>query len=126
MGICFIGKKNNFESFLTKYIDPISGRFVDIENEKEIPNIRHNGVHNFTIGKRIHLHGKRGGNNSLQSHISGNEALYVCNIDASTQTIYLVSKDAIQLGKIVCFLQCRSSAHPKLYAKRLRMFIFHS
>jgi tRNA-5-taurinomethyluridine 2-sulfurtransferase len=85
MGICFIGKKAKFEEFLSKFIDPIEGHFVDIDSGKRILNLKHKGVHNFTIGKRIPPQmnaGKLMGNNT--------EGLYVAEIDAKNQTIFVV------------------------------------
>lgn len=50
MGICFVGKRS-FKDFISEYIAPKPGTFVDIETGKVIGE--HNGIHNFTIGQGI-------------------------------------------------------------------------
>lgn len=101
MGICFVGKKTKFETFLNKYIPQADGHFVDVHNGKEIANIKHNGVHNFTIGKRIHFHGTKESNNcrnnafSLHYQIPSSEGLYVADIDPVSQIVYVVSLNFI-------------------------------
>ena len=85
MGICFIGKEGNFESFLSKYIEPIqgNGKFVDIDTDtgKELLDWRHDGVHNFAAGKRVHP----------PKHLKlGNESIYVAGIDVMEQIVYVV------------------------------------
>lgn len=50
MGICFVGKRP-FKEFISKYIAPKRGTFVDIETGNVIGE--HDGFHNFTIGQGI-------------------------------------------------------------------------
>lgn len=55
MGICFVGKRS-FKEFMSEYIAPKRGRFVDIDTGKVIGE--HNGFHNFTIGQGILMAGQ--------------------------------------------------------------------
>lgn len=50
MGICFIGKRD-FNDFLAEYLDPKPGIMVDIETGRITGH--HDGMHQYTIGKRI-------------------------------------------------------------------------
>lgn len=92
MGICFIGKKKNFDNFLLKYIEPVSGKFVDSNTGTVIHGVTHSGIHNFTLGKRIR-------NTFLYSNCEG---LFVSGLDFKTQTVYF----------------CRGSYHPVLYSTK--------
>lgn len=56
MGMCFIGKQD-FQSFIEKYVEPKRGTFVDIETGKVVGS--HSGVHAWTLGQRCHLGGLR-------------------------------------------------------------------
>lgn len=56
MGICFVGKRP-FKDFISEYIAPKPGTFVDIDTGKVIG--RHDGFHNFTIGQGILKEGQR-------------------------------------------------------------------
>lgn len=56
MGICFIGKRN-FKQFISEYIDPKPGIFVDFETGQIIG--KHDGFHLFTVGQRILMPGNR-------------------------------------------------------------------
>lgn len=56
MGICFIGKRN-FKEFISEYIDPAPGTFIDYETGKTIG--KHDGFHFFTIGQKILMPGNR-------------------------------------------------------------------
>lgn len=56
MGICFVGKRP-FKEFISEYIAPKRGTFVDIDTGKVIGE--HNGFHNFTIGQGILKVGQR-------------------------------------------------------------------
>lgn len=71
MGICFIGSRN-FKHFIKEYIEPLPGKFVDIETGKILG--QHQGIHMWTLGQRIHLGG-------LQ------HAYFVAEIDATTNNI---------------------------------------
>ncbi|KAH7726288.1 tRNA methyl transferase [Aphelenchoides avenae] len=89
MGICFVGKKRNFDEFLSKYIDPVEGPIVDIDSGKTIGS--HRGIHNYTLGKRLSV---------AQFHT--NEGIFVSRLDYVSQTVH------------VCF----GSHHPSLYARK--------
>ncbi|XP_022202502.2 mitochondrial tRNA-specific 2-thiouridylase 1 [Nilaparvata lugens] len=54
MGICFVGSRS-FKTFISEYIHPSSGSFIDIESGKVLG--KHNGRHNYTIGQRCNLPG---------------------------------------------------------------------
>lgn len=54
MGICFIGSRN-FKTFIKEYIEPLPGKFVNIETGKTLG--QHEGIHMWTLGQRIHLGG---------------------------------------------------------------------
>ncbi|RZF35389.1 hypothetical protein LSTR_LSTR009774 [Laodelphax striatellus] len=54
VGICFVGTRS-FKSFISEYIPPSPGCFIDIESGKVVG--KHNGRHNFTIGQRCNLQG---------------------------------------------------------------------
>ncbi|KAE9421859.1 hypothetical protein Angca_005562, partial [Angiostrongylus cantonensis] len=84
MGICFVGKRRNFDSFIDQYIEPRPGKIITLEG-KFIGH--HNGVHHFTLGKRIGVHG---------CHLG----YFVAHIDVEKDTIYA----------------CEGSYHPCLYA----------
>ncbi|CAN8001021.1 unnamed protein product [Ixodes hexagonus] len=56
MGMCFVGKQD-FQSFVGKYVEPKRGTFVDIETGQVVGT--HSGVHNWTLGQRCHLGGLR-------------------------------------------------------------------
>lgn len=56
MGMCFIGKQD-FQSFVGKYVEPKQGMFVDIETGELVGT--HRGVHCWTVGQRCHLGGLR-------------------------------------------------------------------
>ncbi|CAI5449255.1 unnamed protein product [Caenorhabditis angaria] len=51
MGICFVGKKAKFDEFIDEYIEEKKGKII-AESGEIIGE--HNGIHHFTIGKRIH------------------------------------------------------------------------
>lgn len=84
MGICFVGKRKNFDSFIDQYIEPRPGKIITLEG-KFLGH--HNGVHHFTLGKRIGVHG---------CHLG----YFVARIDVEKDTIYA----------------CEGSYHPCLYA----------
>ncbi|XP_055371654.1 mitochondrial tRNA-specific 2-thiouridylase 1 isoform X2 [Condylostylus longicornis] len=53
-GICFIGDRN-FQNFISQYVDPVPGDFIDIDSGKTVG--RHNGIHQWTIGQRCRIPG---------------------------------------------------------------------
>lgn len=55
-GICFVGKRK-FSDFMSEYVDPVPGDFVDIENGKVIG--QHQGIHKYTIGQGALISGQK-------------------------------------------------------------------
>lgn len=55
-GICFIGKRK-FSDFLSEYVDPKPGNFVDIDSGAIVG--QHNGIHNYTIGQGVSVSGQQ-------------------------------------------------------------------
>lgn len=55
-GICFIGKRR-FSDFISDYVDPQPGDFVNIETGEIVG--KHRGIHNYTIGQKILLGGQK-------------------------------------------------------------------
>lgn len=49
MGICFIGQKKKFSSFLQQYIDQPPGQVIDLDSGKLIG--QHDGLYGYTIGQ---------------------------------------------------------------------------
>ncbi|KAK0421038.1 hypothetical protein QR680_015036 [Steinernema hermaphroditum] len=78
MGICFIGKRKNFESFMDQYIEPSRGPIVDRETGGVIGE--HSGIHHFTIGKRVKI---------APEQFQSADGLFVCSIDAGTNTVFV-------------------------------------
>ncbi|KAK0397998.1 hypothetical protein QR680_002379 [Steinernema hermaphroditum] len=79
MGICFIGKRKNFESFLDQYIEPVRGPIVDKETGVTIGE--HSGIHHFTIGKRVKI---------APEQYQSADGLFVCSLDAETNSVFVV------------------------------------
>ncbi|PAV80255.1 hypothetical protein WR25_08802 [Diploscapter pachys] len=77
MGICFVGKRNNFDEFMDQYTEPKEGDIVTLDGERLAT---HSGVHHFTIGKRLHLHSSR------MSHLK----FFVGDIDVETNTVLAI------------------------------------
>lgn len=88
MGVCFVGKKKNFGKFLEEYIEVRCGLIIESMSGETIGE--HNGVHNFTIGKRLSVGPK--------SHFG----YFVEKIDAQSGTVYAVE----------------SSSHPSLFSTK--------
>ncbi|VDM60901.1 unnamed protein product [Angiostrongylus costaricensis] len=80
MGICFVGKRRNFDSFIDQYIEPRPGKIITLEG-KFLGH--HNGVHHFTLGKRIAVQG---------CHLG----YFVAQIDAEKDTVYAVRSSILQ------------------------------
>lgn len=74
-GICFIGRRN-FQDFMSDYVKPIPGNFVDLDSGKIVG--KHNGVHLWTIGQRVLIGGL-------------NIAYFVLNKITDSSDIYVVS-----------------------------------
>ncbi|VDL85137.1 unnamed protein product [Nippostrongylus brasiliensis] len=84
MGICFVGKRKNFNGFIDQYIEPCPGEIRTLSGKLLG---RHEGVHHFTLGKRIPIQG---------CHLG----YFVANIDSENRIVYA----------------CKGSHHPSLYA----------
>lgn len=56
VGICFIGKRR-FSDFLSDYVSPMPGNFVDIDTGRIVK--QHQGIHNYTIGQKILASGQK-------------------------------------------------------------------
>ncbi|VDP33771.1 unnamed protein product [Heligmosomoides polygyrus] len=54
MGICFVGKRKNFDNFIDQYIEPCPGEILTVDGRHLG---QHEGVHHFTLGKRIAIQG---------------------------------------------------------------------
>lgn len=72
MGICFIGKRD-FNDFLAEYLDPKPGIVVNIETGRIVGH--HDGMHQYTIGKRVACKG------------TGHDRMYAVQKVAHNQTI---------------------------------------
>lgn len=55
-GICFIGKRK-FSDFMSEYVDPMPGDFIDIDTGQIIG--QHQGIHEYTIGQRALIPGQK-------------------------------------------------------------------
>ncbi|GMT24168.1 hypothetical protein PFISCL1PPCAC_15465, partial [Pristionchus fissidentatus] len=91
MGVCFVGKRKNFGEFLNEYIESRCGFIIDAMKGTKVGE--HNGVHNFTVGKRLSI--------GPRSHLG----YFVQSIDAATGVVYAVE----------------SSNHPSLYSTQFTM-----
>lgn len=93
MGICFIGKKKHFDSFIDQYIEPVIGLAKDIDTGKVL--FEHKGIHHYTIGKRIRM-----APDSCQSSVG----LFAAAVDDKTQTLWVVRVSLFFLVQKVKFL----------------------
>ncbi|KAF9473011.1 5-methylaminomethyl-2-thiouridylate-methyltransferase [Pholiota conissans] len=75
VGICFVGKKTKFNSFLSSYITPNPGHFVDKLTGKIVGE--HSGIWSFTLGQNARVPGME-------------QRMFVAGKDLKTNTIYLV------------------------------------
>ena len=74
MGLCFVGKRNNFQQFLSQYIPYNPGEIISLEGAYVG---KHIGYQFYTIGQRCRLHGQPKG-------------MYVAAKDAVNNRIYVV------------------------------------
>ncbi|XP_022300440.2 mitochondrial tRNA-specific 2-thiouridylase 1-like [Crassostrea virginica] len=60
MGICFIGKRKKFSSFMEEYVEPKPGNIIHVETGEVVGT--HQGIHNYSEGQRLtHVnHGRFG------------------------------------------------------------------
>lgn len=84
-GMCFIGHRK-FSNFIDDYLDPVEGRFVDVESGQNFAE-RHRGIHHFTVGQRVPLGGQK------SKH-------YVVEMNHETQEVFV----------------CASNDHPALFS----------
>ncbi|OZC08136.1 tRNA (5-methylaminomethyl-2-thiouridylate)-methyltransferase [Onchocerca flexuosa] len=90
MGICFIGKRKRFDTFLDQYIEPVIGPAKDIDTGKVV--FEHRGIHHYTIGKRITM---------VPDYCQNAIGLFAAGLDNKTQTLWV----------------CQGSHHPALFAR---------
>lgn len=81
-GICFIGERN-YKKFMNNYIQYQKGPIVNIDNHQIIGT--HDGLCFYTIYQRKNL--------NLSGH---DEAMYVCDKDVQTNTLYVCKRSQIQ------------------------------
>ncbi|EFO25727.1 tRNA methyl transferase [Loa loa] len=90
MGLCFIGKRKHFDTFINQYIEPVIGPAKDIDTGKVV--FEHKGIHHYTIGKRITM---------VPDHCQSAVGLFAVGLDGKTQTLWV----------------CQGSHHPALFAR---------
>uniref|UniRef100_A0AC34Q9J9 tRNA-5-taurinomethyluridine 2-sulfurtransferase n=1 Tax=Panagrolaimus sp. JU765 TaxID=591449 RepID=A0AC34Q9J9_9BILA len=90
MGICFVGKRKNFSDFLSEYVEPVPGPIILMNTGRQIGI--HNGVHNYTLGKRVAV--------PVENYQSA-DGLFVSKLDFKNQIVFV----------------CEGSYHPSLFAK---------
>lgn len=91
MGLCFVGKRKNFASFLEEYVDPqytVPGDLVDVDTNHILG--RHEGLWTLTIGQR-------------------------CRIGGLAQPGFVAAKDAA-LNRIMV---AQGTDHPALFSSQL-------
>ncbi|KAH9931704.1 5-methylaminomethyl-2-thiouridylate-methyltransferase [Epithele typhae] len=76
-GICFVGKKRRFDSFLSQYLVPKPGPFIHLETGKVLG--QHQGLFTHTIGQRARL--------ASQEH-----AMFVAKKDIQKNALYIVPR----------------------------------
>ncbi|KAF8319325.1 5-methylaminomethyl-2-thiouridylate-methyltransferase [Clavulina sp. PMI_390] len=84
MGICFVGQKQRFDSFLSNYLDPQPGDIIDVKG-RVIGT--HTGIWSLTIGQGARISG--------QSH-----KMYIARKDIPTNT--MVAVDANDHPMLMC------------------------
>lgn len=77
VGLCFVGKRH-FPSFISQYVAPSPGRFVDLSTGQELG--KHSGFGFYTIGQGAKIGGT-------------NEKLFIAGKDENTNTIYVCEKN---------------------------------
>ncbi len=98
MGICFIGKRKKFSSFLSQHIPtvPSDGIFIDLDSGQPFPNQLHEGSIFYTIGQSARIGGQAA-------------KYYVAKKDIKSNTVYVVN----------------NPLHPSLLFKQLILLSFH-
>ena len=77
-GICFIGRKP-FGNFISEYIEPKRGAFVDVETGRDVPGAPpHRGSAAYTVGQRAKIGG-------------ASKPWFVVGKDAGTNVVYVAS-----------------------------------
>lgn len=74
MGVCFVGEKRRFDTFISEYIPPKPGRIVDLEG-KTLGT--HQGLWQFTIGQNARIAGRA-------------QKMFVCDKDPERNEIIVV------------------------------------
>ncbi len=91
MGICFIGKRRSFASFLRQYVEDEPGPVVDVDSGRVVGH--HAGVHSYTLGQRLRM------------HTVMPERTFVVWKDPLTKTLYV----------------CQGTHHPALYREQFQV-----
>ncbi|CAD5206601.1 unnamed protein product [Bursaphelenchus okinawaensis] len=93
MGLCYVGKRRSFSEFIEKYIPNKEGPLIDMDTNSIVGT--HNGIHHFTIGKRV----------ALDRRCPTHYGFYVSSLDAEKNTVYV----------------CRGFFNPVLYSRRIQL-----
>ncbi|KAI0822810.1 tRNA 5-methylaminomethyl-2-thiouridylate-methyltransferase [Trametes gibbosa] len=75
MGICFVGEKRRFDSFISQYITPKPGPILDLTNGHTVG--QHQGLYTFTIGQNARVKGMT-------------EKMFVARKDIQENALYVV------------------------------------
>ncbi|CBN73977.1 conserved unknown protein [Ectocarpus siliculosus] len=74
MGVCFVGKRRSWASFISQYLTPSPGNFVCVDTGEVVG--RHGGVQLYTVGQKSHLDGMP-------------EKYYVAGLDSDSNSVYV-------------------------------------
>ncbi|EKM55235.1 uncharacterized protein PHACADRAFT_255702 [Phanerochaete carnosa HHB-10118-sp] len=90
MGICFVGEKRRFDTFISQYIPPKPGPIVDLDGNTLG---KHQGLWQFTLGQNARIPGLR-------------EKMFVCDKDPEWNEILVVPgsdhKEMYSTGLVAC------------------------
>ncbi|CAN0060097.1 unnamed protein product [Ectocarpus sp. 6 AP-2014] len=74
MGVCFVGKRRSWASFISQYLTPSPGNFVCVDTGEVVGG--HGGVQLYTVGQKSHLDGMP-------------EKYYVAGLDSDSNSVYV-------------------------------------
>lgn len=117
-GICFIGSRD-FQDFISEYIEDNPGNFVDIDTREIVGT--HKGIHQWTVGQRCHLGGKRKAYFVAEKNVATNDILVVAGSDHPalftstifTEPIHWVHRPPSQIfseGHLDCMFRFQNTA----------------